>query len=119
MAFPATRRSVLERVRSGDADVRRTAFGDLALAYWRPRYHHLRLHWRLDPDGAEDVVQAFFTAAFEKRYLERYDPAKARFRTFLRTCLDRYVPNTWKAERAEERGGGRTTLPLDFPGAEG
>jgi DNA-directed RNA polymerase specialized sigma24 family protein len=119
MAFPATRRSVLERVRSGDADVRRTAFGDLALAYWRPSYHYLRLHWRLDPDGAEDVVQAFFTTAFEKRYLERYDPARARFRTFLRTCLDRYVQNTWKAERAEKRGGGRTTLPLDFPGAEG
>jgi DNA-directed RNA polymerase specialized sigma24 family protein len=118
MAFPVTRRSVLERVRSDDADVRRTAFGDLALGYWRPSYHYLRLHWRLDPDATEDVVQGFFTAAFEKRYLERYDPAKARFRTFLRTCLDRYVQNVWKAERAGKRGGGRAVLSLDFPGAE-
>ena len=116
--FPATRRSVIERIRADDADIRRTAFGDLAVGYWRPSYHYLRLHWRLAPEAAEDVVQAFFTAAFEKRYVERYDPAKAKFRTFLRTCLDRFVQNTQKAERAEKRGGGVDRLSLDFPGAE-
>jgi len=116
--FPATRRSVIERIRADDADIRRAAFGDLAAGYWRPSYHYLRLHWRLAPEAAEDVVQAFFTAAFEKRYVERYDPAKAKFRTFLRTCLDRFVQNTQKAERAEKRGGGADRLSLDFPGAE-
>ena len=116
--FPATRRSVIERIRADDAEVRRTAFGDLAAGYWRPSYHYLRLHWRLTPEAAEDAVQAFFAVAFEKRYVERYDPSKARFRTFLRTCLDRFVQNTQKAERAEKRGGGADRLSLDFPGAE-
>ena len=116
--FPATHRSVLERIRSGDADVRRTAFGDLAAGYWRPSYHYLRLHWRLSAEAAEDAVQAFFTVAFEKGYVEKYDPAKAMFRTFLRTCLDRFVQNLQKAERAEKRGGGVERLSLDFPGAE-
>jgi DNA-directed RNA polymerase specialized sigma24 family protein len=101
--FPATHQSVLERIRSDDAGVRRTAFGDLAVGYWRPSYHYLRLHWRLEPDAAEDAVQAFFTAAFEKGYVEKYDPAKARFRTFLRVCLDRFVQNLQKAESAEKR----------------
>ena len=116
--FPPTRRSVIERIRADDADVRRMAFGDLAAGYWRPSYHYLRLHWRLAPEAAEDVVQAFFTVAFEKGYVERYDPAKAKFRTFLRTCLDRFVQNTQKAERAEKRGGQAEHLSLDFPGAE-
>ena len=116
--FPATRRSVIERIRAEDVDVRRTAFGDLAAGYWRPSYHYLRLHWRLAPESAEDVVQAFFTVAFEKRYIERYDPAKAKFRTFLRTCLDRFVQNTQKAERAEKRGGQTERLSLDFSSAE-
>jgi DNA-directed RNA polymerase specialized sigma24 family protein len=116
--FPATHGSVLERIRSADAGVRRTAFGDLAAGYWRPSYHYLRLHWRLEPEAAEDVVQAFFTAAFEKGYVEKFDPSKARFRTFLRVCLDRFVQNLQKAERAEKRGGGATKLSLDFPGAE-
>jgi RNA polymerase sigma factor (sigma-70 family) len=118
MAFPVTQQSVLERIRSADPDVRRAAFGDLAAGYWRPSYHYLRLHWRLEPDVAEDVVQGFFTTAFEKAYLERYDPGQARFRTFLRTCLDRYVQNHRKAERAEKRGGKARVLSLDFPGAE-
>jgi DNA-directed RNA polymerase specialized sigma24 family protein len=116
--FPATRRSVIERIRADDASIRRTAFGDLAAGYWRPSYHYLRLHWRLAPEAAEDVVQAFFTVAFEKGYVERYDPTKAKFRTFLRTCLDRFVQNTQKAARADKRGGGTDRLSLDFPGAE-
>lgn len=116
--FPVTHASVFERIRSGEPDVRHAAWSDLAAGYWRPSYHYLRLHWRLAPDDAEDIVQGFFTTAFEKGYLEKYDPAKARFRTFLRTCLDRYLQNHRKAEAAQKRGGCVETLSLDFPGAE-
>jgi DNA-directed RNA polymerase specialized sigma24 family protein len=118
MRFPATRQSVLERVRSVDDGVRRDAFGDLAAGYWKPSYHYLRLQWRLTAEEAEDAVQAFFATAFEKDYFQRYDPAHAKFRTFLRVCLDRFVQNLRKAARADKRGGGATLLSLDFPGAE-
>jgi hypothetical protein len=63
----------------------------LAQGYWKPSYHYLRLHWRLPAEAAEDAVQAFFAVAFEKNYIERYDPAKAKFRTFLRVCLDQVI----------------------------
>jgi RNA polymerase sigma factor (sigma-70 family) len=116
--FPLTHQSVLERIRSGDPVVRHGAFSDVAEGYWRPSYHYLRLHWRLSPDEAEDIVQGFFAVAFEKGYLEKFDPAKARFRTFLRTCLDRYLQNQRKADTAIKRGGDVETLSLDFPGAE-
>jgi DNA-directed RNA polymerase specialized sigma24 family protein len=118
MRFPATRRSVLERVRSADEGVRRDAFGDLAAGYWKPSYHYLRLQWRLTAAEAEDAVQAFFTVAFEKQYVERFEPEKAKFRTFLRVCLDRFVQNLRKTAAAEKRGGGAALLSLDFPGAE-
>lgn len=116
--FPLTHRSVLERIRSGDVTVRYGAYSDLVAGYWRPSYHYLRLHWRLQPDEAEDIIQGFFTVAFEKGYLEKFDPSKARFRTFLRTCLDRFLHNQRKAETALKRGGDAETLSLDFPGAE-
>jgi DNA-directed RNA polymerase specialized sigma24 family protein len=118
VGFPITRQSVLERVRSADAGVRRDAFGDLAAGYWKPSYHYLRLQWRLTAEEAEDAVQAFFATAFEKQYVERYDAGKARFRTFLRVCLDRFVQNLRKAAAADKRGGGVALLSLDFPGAE-
>ena len=115
MGFPVTHRSVLERVRSGDADLRRSAFDDLATGYWRPSYHYLRLHWRLPPEEAEDVVQAFFTTAFEKGYLDRYDPSKARFRTFLRLCLDRFDEQLGLGAAAQRVDH----LDLDIAGAVG
>ena len=116
--FPLTHASVLERIRCDDATVRHGAFSDLVTGYWRPGYHYLRRHWRLSAEEAEDAIQGFFAVAFEKGYLEKFDPAKARFRTFLRTCLDRFVQNQRKSETALKRGGDVQTLSLDFPGAE-
>ena len=55
-SFPATRHSAIERIRAGNADARREAFGDLIEGYWKPVYKHLRLTWRLD---AEDARFAF------------------------------------------------------------
>ena len=109
---------MLERVHSHDAESRRAAFGDLTTGYWRPSYKYLRLHWRLSAEDAEDAVQSFFVTAFEKQYLEKYDASQSRFRTFLRVCLDRFVQNTKKSERAAKRGGGVALLSLDFPDAE-
>ena len=101
---------MLERVRSEDAAVRRLAFDDLARGYWKPSYHYLRLHWSSSPEAAEDAVQAFFTAAFEKQYLERYDADEGEVPDVPRVCLDRFVQNLRKADAAARRGGGATIV---------
>jgi DNA-directed RNA polymerase specialized sigma24 family protein len=116
--FPATRHSVIERIRDADPDRRRQAFGDLVEGYWKPVYKHLRLTWRVDPDEARDLTQGFFADAFQKAWLERYEPGKARFRTFVRVCADRFVMNTRQAASRMKRGGGAAVLSLDFDGAE-
>jgi len=117
--FPPTRLSVLTRLRDGDEPDRAAAFALLAGAYWRPVYTYLRLQWREEPADAEDLTQGFLAAAWEKGFLGGYDPTRSRFRTYLRTCLDRHVLNHRKGERALKRGGGVAALPLDFAGAEG
>jgi RNA polymerase sigma factor (sigma-70 family) len=116
--FPATRHSVIERIRDGSADARRQAFGDLIEGYWKPVYKHLRITWRLDPEDARDLTQGFFAEAFQKAWLERYEPGKARFRTFVRVCADRYVMNMRQSASRLKRGGGAYRLPLDFDGVE-
>ena len=119
MAFPATRLSVVERTRSGDAETRRVALAAIIEAYWKPSYKYLRLKWSLDPDAAADLTQEFFTSTLEKEVIERYDPERARFRTYLRLCLDGLAANARKAEGRLKRGGGVTVVPLDFKTAEG
>ena len=116
--FPLTRHSVVERIRAGDADVRRVAFSDLVEGYWKPVYIHLRLTWHVSPDDAEDLAQGFFAEAFQKSWLEKFDPAKARFRTFVRVCVDRYVMNARQADSRLKRGGGAQMVSLDCAAAE-
>ena len=82
--FPATRHSAIERIRDANPETRRAAFGDLVEGYWKPVYKYLRLTWRLDTEDARDLTQGFFADAFQKAWLERYEPGKARFRTFVR-----------------------------------
>lgn len=117
--FPTTRGSILLAVGSTDAVVRRQAWEVLVTAYWKPVYKYLRVRWRSAPEDAEDLTQAFFARSMEKRLFDRYDPEKARFRTYLRLCLDGFVANERKSARRLKRGGGVQPLPLDFAGAEG
>src|SRR5688572_25563028 len=119
MSFPATRLSVVQRTRSGDEETRQVALAAIIEAYWKPVYKYLRVKWSLTPEEASDLTQEFFTTALEKDVVEKYDPRKARFRTYLRMCVDGLASNVRKAERRLKRGGGVTLVPLDFETAEG
>jgi RNA polymerase sigma factor (sigma-70 family) len=115
--FPTTRVSVIERLRQTEAEPRREAFGDLVAGYWKPVYKYVRVKWRLPPEEAEDAAQAFFAEALEKSWFVRFDPAKARFRTFVRVCVDRLVMNRRQAAIREKRGSERV-VTVDFASAE-
>ena len=111
--FPATRPSVLELARSDDPDRRRVGFDALIAAYWKPVYTYVRLTWRADNEDAKDLTQGFFQRAMEKDFFDGYQPSKARFRTFLRRCLDGYLANAWRGANRLKRGGGAQHVPLD------
>jgi RNA polymerase sigma factor (sigma-70 family) len=116
--FPTTKLTALDGIRSPDDPVRRRSWDVIAAAYWKPAYKHVRLKWRLEPDDAADVVQSFFARAVEKEFFTDFDPTRARFRTFFRTCLDRHTANEAKAAARVKRGGGAQIVSLDFGAAE-
>lgn len=118
MMFPPTRHSVLRSIGSDEPEQRQRGLDALAEAYWRPLYKYLRLRWGVPAQEAEDLTQGFFAHALEKGFFAQYDPARARFRTWLRTCLDGFVSNERAAARRLKRGGGQALLPLDFAEAE-
>src|SRR5687767_711087 len=116
--FPSTRRTLVAGAAALDVTRRRAAFDALVECYWRPAYKYVRLKWAALPEDAEDLVQGFFSRAFEKRLFDRFDSSRARFRTYLRLCLDGYVQNEQKAAKRLKRGGPAQLLTLDFDDAE-
>ena len=117
--FPLTRFSVIEGSRSEHPIERQRALDVLISAYWKPVYKYIRLHWNKDNEPAKDLTQDFFARLIEKRLLDRFDPSKARLRTYLRVCVDGLVMNTDKAAQRQKRGGEIDFSPLDFESAEG
>jgi RNA polymerase sigma factor (sigma-70 family) len=117
-AFPATRHSIVAAIRSAVPDDRRAAFDTLVTAYWRPVFKYVRLKWGASPDEAADLTQGFFLRAFEKDFFAGFDASRARFRTYLRVCLDGHVANARKADARLKRGGGATLISIDVGEAE-
>jgi DNA-directed RNA polymerase specialized sigma24 family protein len=117
--FPETRRSAVIDFSSGDPALRECAAEALISAYWKPVYKYIRVRWSRSNEGAKDLTQAFFARAFEKEFFRDYDPEKARFRTYLRACLDAFLAREDQAAGRITRGGGARVVPLDFETAEG
>lgn len=111
--FPSTRRSIVEALAGDDDAAVRDAWEALARAYWRPVYAYLRQRWRADHDDAQDLTQEFFARAQGKSFFAGYDPSLARFRTFLRLCLDRFVLRERESASRLKRGGGVPLVSLD------
>jgi RNA polymerase sigma factor (sigma-70 family) len=116
--FPVTRVSIVGALADPDEAVRRRGFEALVEAYWRPVYLHLRWRWNRAREDAEDLTQEFFARALERDFFAGYDPELARFRTFIRMCLDRFAAKAHRDARRLKRGGGQARLGLDFAGAE-
>src|SRR5512142_1778372 len=112
--FPQTRWSALLAARSGDSQERTRALDALLAAYWKPVFKYIRLRWNRSFEDAQDLTQGFFAGLLERDLLSKYDPARARLRTFLRLAADSFVINQEKAATRQKRGGGALHASLDF-----
>lgn len=115
--FPVTRHSVLVAMRSDDPAQRLRATETISAAYWKPIYKYIRLKWSLSREDAQDFTQEFLLRLIEKDFLEAFDPAKARLRTFMRLCADRLFLNQARDAQRQKRNGS-TPILLDFDEAE-
>lgn len=103
--FPTTRWTLV--VAAGDPQRKdaRSALVSLCENYWYPLYAYLRRRGYA-PDQAQDLTQEFFMRVLEGRYLDRADPEKGRFRSFILTSLKFFAGDEQDRQRAQKRGGG-------------
>lgn len=104
--FPETRDSLVQALRSTEADARSRAFDLVVRAYRAPVIALLCRRWSLEHADAEDLAHDFFSAALEKQWFTRYDADRGKFRTFLRTCLFAFVASEYDRSNTQKRGGG-------------
>lgn len=114
--FPTTRWTLV--VAAGDPQRKdaRSALVSLCDHYWYPLYAYLRRRG-YPADQAQDLTQEFFMRVLEGRYLDRADPEKGRFRSFLLTSLKFFVADEEDRQRAQKRGGGAVGS-LEFSSGE-
>jgi len=114
--FPTTRWTLV--VAAGDPQRKeaRSALVSLCENYWYPLYAYLRRRG-YPTDHAQDLTQEFFMRVLEGRYIDRADPEKGRFRSFILTSLKFFVSDEEDRHRALKRGGG-VLVPLEFSAGE-
>jgi RNA polymerase sigma factor (sigma-70 family) len=91
---------------------RRAALESLAQAYWSPLYEFARRRG-LRAEDAQDAVQEFFSRLIERNGFASADPARGRFRTWLRASFSYFLADAYDRARALKRGGDRRIVSLE------
>jgi RNA polymerase sigma-70 factor (ECF subfamily) len=116
--FPTTHWSRVVAAGDPGAPFAREALAELCRDYWFPLYAYIRRRGH-DPDRASDLTQDLFVRLLDKGVLAAADPARGRFRAFLRVACADFLANRRDRENALKRGGGRVIVPMGCDDAEG
>ncbi len=110
--FPDTAGSVLAGPNLSPAE-RGERLNRLCSRYWRPVYAFIRVLQRASVEDAKDLTQEFFRYVTEGDVVSKYDPARGRFRTFLKATLRNFLSNLRRGDRTQKRGGEAVILSLE------
>jgi RNA polymerase sigma-70 factor (ECF subfamily) len=111
--FPTTQWSDVRRGAAG-GEGRAEALSALARRYQAPAEAYLEVALRVPRERAHELFQEFFAWMLATGWLAKADPARGRFRAFLKVALRNFATDELRKERAAKRGAGRTTsLELD------
>jgi RNA polymerase sigma-70 factor (ECF subfamily) len=114
--FSTTHWSLITRAATPSPEGR-AALEALCRAYWFPVYAFARKQGCAASD-AEDVTQDFFAEIVQSEFLQRADPERGRFRSYLLTAVKRRIVNAHDRATAQKRGGGARLVSIDEPLAE-
>jgi RNA polymerase sigma-70 factor (ECF subfamily) len=115
--FATTHWSLVARAGGEATPARHEALAVLCERYWYPLYVYVRRRGQ-QPAEAQDLTQAFFAELLEKNRLRMADQQRGKFRSFLLSSLNHFLANVRRGTRSLKRGGGTTTLSLDFESGE-
>jgi RNA polymerase sigma factor (sigma-70 family) len=83
----------------------RGALTDLCRTYWRSIFSFV-CRRGYSAEDAQDLTQDFFVMILGNNWLQRADPNRGRFRSFLLKSLQNFLNNAAERNHARKRGGG-------------
>jgi len=87
-----------------DQEKAQAALAELCKIYWRPVFAFICRQGNPVPD-AQDLTQEFFAKVIKGRLLQSADRSRGRFRSLLRTALQRFLHDEGDKRHAHKRGG--------------
>ncbi len=106
--FRTTNWTMIVRARSSPADLEQ-----LLKTYWSPVYAYLKRKVR-DRHDAEDLTQEFlYEVLLNRDLIGQADKSRGKFRTFLRTALDRFVIDEYRRQHGRHGQREATFVPDD------
>jgi RNA polymerase sigma-70 factor (ECF subfamily) len=112
MHFPSTHWSLLAQATLSGEPAGRSALNDLCQRYWQPLNGYIRRRG-YDEAEAADLTQQFLLHLLEHRTLDKADPARGKFRSFLLGSLQRFLGDERDRRLAHKRGSGAVHLSID------
>lgn len=109
--FFTTRWTMVMRAK-GAAPEARAALADLCEAYWSPVYRFLCREGRGD-DQSRELTQEFFSRLLAGGALEKVNPGKGRFRSYLLGALKHFLSDQRRAGGRQKRGGDAVIESID------
>ena len=111
--FRTTNWTEIHHAKTYDETQRRVIINNIIKNYWKPVYCYIRGKGYSN-ESAKDLTQGFFHEIFLGRGLvEKADRSKGKFRTFILTCLDRYLIDVHHHETASKRSPNGLLFQLD------
>lgn len=99
--FPTTAWSFIHLVQDRQPQEYLPDLNRFAAAYWKPIFCFIRARGYTQ-HRAEDLTQEFFLRLIEREWLEKADPLRGRFRTFLLTVLTRFLSDQGPGRAARQ-----------------
>jgi len=115
--FATTHWSVVLAAGQQESPEASEALERLCCTYWYPLYAFVRRQGYSAPD-AQDLTQEFFARLLQKNFAGMAQPGRGKFRWFLLSSLRHFLTNEWDRAKAQKRGGGSRSIPLDEAEAE-
>jgi RNA polymerase sigma-70 factor (ECF subfamily) len=89
-----------------------SALAELCRIYWRPVFSFICRQGNSVPD-AQDLTQEFFAKVLKGHLLQSADRNRGRFRSLLRTALQRFLHDEGDKRHAHKRGGDLHSVSWD------